>query len=124
MSLSVKAIPYTEHAGSLVQQGSRMPLGFIPIQDQFKKREKKIEHALAAAETITGLIHAYALIRRSRLDGMKVSRLKKKFKDKNFAAGVNRDIILECEKIGIPLDEFMQISIEAMKKIANEVGLG
>ena len=88
-----------------------------------KKREKKIEYALAAAETITGLIHAYALIRGSRLDGMKVSGLRKKFRDKNFAAGVDRATILECEKLGIPLDEFMQISIEALKKIANEVGL-
>jgi putative nucleotidyltransferase with HDIG domain len=88
-----------------------------------KRREAKIEHALAASETITGLIHAYSLLRGNKVDGMKVSRLKKKFKDKNFAAGVNRAIILECEKLGISLDEFMQISIEAIKKIAKEVGL-
>lgn len=88
-----------------------------------KKRKEKIEHALAAAETITGLIHAYSLIRGNRIDGMKVSGLKKKFEDKNFAAGVNRSIILECEQIGIPLDEFMQISIEAIKIIAKDVGL-
>jgi predicted hydrolase (HD superfamily) len=54
---------------------------------------------------------------------MKVSRLKKKFKDKKVAAGVNRDIILECEKTGLTLDEFMQIAIDAIKKIAKEVGL-
>jgi len=88
-----------------------------------KKREGKIEHALAAAETITGLIHAYALIRGRKVSGMKVSGLKKKFKDKKFAAGVNRDIILECEETGLTLDEFMQVSIDAIKKIAKEVDL-
>lgn len=88
-----------------------------------KKREEKVEHALAAAETITGLIHAYALMRSRKVSDMKVSRLKKKFKDKKFAAGVRRDIIRECEKTGLSLDEFMQISIDAIKKIAGEVGL-
>lgn len=88
-----------------------------------RRREEKVEHALAAAETVTGLIHAYALMRGRKVSDMNVSGLKKKFKDKKFAAGVNRDIILECEKIGIALDEFMQISIDALKKIANDVGL-
>jgi hypothetical protein len=88
-----------------------------------KKREEEVEHALAAAETITGLIHAYALMRDRKVSDMNVSGLKKKFKDKNFAAGVNRDIILECEKTGLSLDEFMQISINAIKKITKDAGL-
>ncbi len=88
-----------------------------------KRREGKVEHALAAAETITGLIYAYALMRSRKVSDMNVSGLRKKFKDKKFAAGVNRDIILECEKTGITLDEFMQISIDAIKKIAKEIGL-
>lgn len=88
-----------------------------------KTREGKIEHALAAAETITGLIHAYAVIRGRKVSGMKTSGLKKKFKDKKFAAGVNRDIIRECEEIGLSLGEFMQVSIDAIKKNAKDVGL-
>jgi putative nucleotidyltransferase with HDIG domain len=88
-----------------------------------KKREQKIEHALAASETITGLIHAYALMRGHKVSDMAVSGLKKKFKDKRFAAGVNRDAILECEKTGVSLEEFMQISIDAVKKIAYKVNL-
>jgi predicted hydrolase (HD superfamily) len=56
---------------------------------------------LAASETITGLIHAYALMRGHKVSDMAVSGLKKKFKDKRFAAGVNRDAILECEKTGV-----------------------
>ena len=60
-----------------------------------KKRTKKVEYALAAAETITGLIHAYALMRNKKISDMEVAGLKKKFKDKTFAAAVNREIIKE-----------------------------
>jgi predicted hydrolase (HD superfamily) len=44
-------------------------------------------------------------------------------KEKAFAASVNRDHILECEKIGIPLDEFIQLSVDAMREISDEIGL-
>lgn len=85
------------------------------------KRSQDIEHALAASETITGLIHAYALMR--PISQMEASGLKKKFKDKKFAAAVSRDIIKEIENLGISLDEFFSLSINAIKGIANEVGL-
>ena len=88
-----------------------------------KKRTKKIEYALAASETITGLIHAYALMRGKKISDMEVSGLKKKFKDKTFAAKVNRDVIKEIENIGISLDEFFKIAIEGIKKIKEDVGL-
>ena len=85
------------------------------------KRTKKVEYALACGETVTGLIHSYALMRKA-LEGMSVEGLKKKFKDKKFAAGVNREIIKECEKIGLSLDEFFDLSIKAIQSIAKEVG--
>ena len=85
------------------------------------KRTEKIEHALACAETVTGLIHAYALMRKG-LEGMEVSGLKKKMKDKRFAAAINREIIMECEQIGLSLDEFLDISIKAIQAIAKDVG--
>ena len=88
-----------------------------------KKRTKKIEHALACAETITGLIHSYALMRENKMEGMEPSGLKKKFKDKKFAAGVHREIIKECEQLNLNLEEFFALSIEAIKNIASEVGL-
>lgn len=88
-----------------------------------KKRAKKEEFALAASETLTGLIHAYALMRGKRISDMEVSGLKKKFKDKAFAAGCNREIIKECENLGLSIDEFLGTGIVAMKKIKNEVGL-
>jgi hypothetical protein len=87
-----------------------------------KKRTEKVEHALACSETVTGLIHAYALMRGS-IEGMKAKGLKKKFKDKRFAANVDRDIIKECENLGLELSEFFQLAIDAVKDIADEVGL-
>ena len=88
-----------------------------------KVRNDKIHFALAASETLTGLIHAYALMRDGKVSDMEVKGLKKKFKDKAFAAKVNRDIILECEKFGLNLDEFLEIGINALNKIKEEVEL-
>ena len=88
-----------------------------------KKREDKIEHSLSAAETLTGLIHAYALMRGNKVSDMEVKGLKKKFKDKAFAAGCNRDIIREIEETGLSLDEFFRLAIDAVKSIKSEVGL-
>ncbi|MBR9704412.1 HDIG domain-containing protein [Candidatus Pacearchaeota archaeon] len=88
-----------------------------------KKREKKVEYALAASETITGLINAYSLMRGGKISDMQVKGLKKKFKDKKFAAGCNRDIIREIENCGITLDEFLQVGIDGMKNIKDEIGL-
>lgn len=88
-----------------------------------KKRSEKVEFALAASETVTGLVYAYALMRGKKISDMEASGLKKKFKDKRFAAGCNREIILECEKLGLNLEEFLGIAIEAMKSIKSEIGL-
>ncbi len=87
-----------------------------------KKRTKKIEYALAASETLTGLIHAYALMREGRISDMEISGLRKKFKDKAFAAGCDREIIKEAENF-MNFDEFLQCGIEGIKKIKEEVGL-
>ena len=87
-----------------------------------KERTKKEEFILAAGETLTGIIHAYALMRDKRISDMKVKGLRKKFKDKNFAAGCHREIVREIENI-MELDEFFEVAIEAIKKIKNDVGL-
>ncbi|MFW9992771.1 MAG: HDIG domain-containing metalloprotein [Candidatus Odinarchaeota archaeon] len=88
-----------------------------------KKRTKKIEHALACAETVTGLIHAYALVREGKISDMKAKGLKKRFKEKKFAAKVDREIIKECEHLGLTLEEFFGLAIEAVAGIKEEVGL-
>jgi len=89
-----------------------------------KERTTPFQHALAAGETVTGLIYAYGLMRPDKkLANAEVKSIKKKFKDKSFAAKVNRDVIRECEKCGLELGEFLEISLEAMKGIADEIGL-
>ncbi len=87
-----------------------------------KKRTKKEEFILAAGETITGIVHAYALMRDKRISDMKVKGLKKKFKDKKFAAGCHREIVREIENV-MELDDFFEVAIEGIKKIKNDVGL-
>jgi len=87
-------------------------------------RSTKFQHALAAGETITGLIYATALVYPDKkIESVKYKSVRKRMKEKAFAANVSRDHILECEKIGIPLDEFIQISVDAMREVANEIGL-
>jgi predicted hydrolase (HD superfamily) len=86
------------------------------------KRESKLEYCLSAADNISGLIYAYALMRKG-LIGMEAKGLKKKIKDKAFAAAVRRDLILDIEKTGLPIDKFLEISIVAMQGIAGEIGL-
>ena len=89
-----------------------------------KQRSTKIQYCLAAAETLTGLIIASALVQPDKkLSSVTLQSLQKKFRDKSFAAKCNREIILECEKAGIPIDEFLQIGLSSLQDIAKELGL-
>ena len=85
--------------------------------------ETDFDFALRCGETVTGMVHAGALVRPTKIDGMKPKSLKKKMKDKAFAASVNRDCIRECDKIGLELGDFLQIAIDSVSDIAAEVGL-
>lgn len=85
-------------------------------------RESKLDFALAAGESVTGLIYAYALMRPQNLEGMKPSSLNKKFKNNHFAANVSREFISDIEKIGMEKSKFFEISIQAMQEIASEIG--
>ncbi len=82
-----------------------------------------LEYALRCAETLTGLIMAAALVRPDRLSGMKSKSLKKKMKDKAFAASVNREIIGEYKYLGLEQTEFLTLGIEAMQGVAEDIGL-
>ncbi|MFC1744208.1 HD domain-containing protein [Candidatus Riflebacteria bacterium] len=87
-------------------------------------RRTKFQHALAAGETITGLITATALIYPDKkLASVKPKSITKRMKEKAFAASVNRDIIRECEKIDIPLPEFAELCLKAMCTISGTLGL-
>lgn len=89
-----------------------------------KQRYLMIHHALAASETITGLIYATALIYPDKkISSIKYESVTKRMGQKAFAASVRREVILECEKIGIPLADFVKISVDAMRSISNQIGL-
>jgi uncharacterized protein len=88
------------------------------------KRQTEFEHALAAGETVTGLIVATAMVYPDKkLASVKAKSIVKRMKEKAFAASVSRENIRECEQVGIPLDEFVDISLAAMKEISDRLGL-
>ena len=88
------------------------------------KRNSVFHHALAAGETITGLIVATALVYPDKkLASVKTKSVTKRMKEKAFAASVNRDTVMECEKLGLSLDEFAEICLQAMKEISDQLGL-
>jgi putative nucleotidyltransferase with HDIG domain len=88
------------------------------------QRKAMLEHALVAAECITGLIVATALVYPDKkLASVKPQSIIKRMKQKEFARSVNREFIKECEKIGIPLDAFAELCLEAMRGISDELGL-
>jgi len=87
-------------------------------------RSTQFEHALVCAECITGLIVATTLVYpEKKLAAVKPRSIIKRMKQKEFARSVNRDYIRECELIGIPLEEFAELSLAAMRGIAAELGL-
>ena len=87
-------------------------------------RSMEFEHALVCAECITGLIVATTLVYPDKkIAGVRSKSIIKRMKQKEFARSVNRDYIRECELIGIPLEEFAVLSLEAMVGIAEELGL-
>jgi predicted hydrolase (HD superfamily) len=82
------------------------------------KPELEMEKVLFAADELTGLIGAAALMRPSKsVDDMEVSSIKKKFKDKKFAAGCSRDVIRQgAENLGWELDKLFEETLSGMKK--------
>jgi predicted hydrolase (HD superfamily) len=92
-------------------------------QLQRKQRTTVIQHCLVAAETLTGLIIASALMTSDKkLSSLSIESLNKKFKSRKFAERCSRELILECEKGGILLDEFLQIGLSSLQSIAVELG--
>ena len=87
-------------------------------------RSTIFEHALTCAESITGMVVATALVYPDKkISSVKVSSVTKRMKTPHFARAVSRERIMECEKIGIPIEAFVSISIKAMSEIADELGL-
>ncbi len=86
--------------------------------------ETKLDKALFCSDPLTGLIIAAALVRPDKkLAGVDARSMWKRFKEKNFAAGVNREQISQCSEIGLELDEFIKLGLEAMQGIAVNLNL-
>lgn len=89
------------------------------------KPETNLEKTLFAIDELTGLVVTTALVRPSKsVMDVEVKSVKKKWKDKRFAAGVNRDIILQgAEMLGVELSELIADTIRGMQEVAAEIGL-
>lgn len=88
------------------------------------ERETVMDYALTCAETVTGLIVAAALVHPDRqIKSVKTKSVQKRMKSKDFARNVNRDHILLCERIHIPLDDFIDLSLKAMTSVSDQLGL-
>lgn len=87
--------------------------------------QSDLEKVLYAIDELTGLIVATALVRPSKsVMDMKPKSVKKKWKDKSFAAGVNRDVIEKgAEMLGVDLTELIDDTIMGMREVAEEIGL-
>ncbi|MFZ5951584.1 MAG: HDIG domain-containing metalloprotein [Candidatus Rifleibacteriota bacterium] len=85
-------------------------------------RDTVLDHALAASESITGLIVACAMVYPDRkISSVKAKSIAKRMKEKHFARSVSRENILECEKAGLPFEEFVDLALSAMSQIENEL---
>ncbi|MBN1320053.1 MAG: HDIG domain-containing protein [Thermoleophilia bacterium] len=83
-----------------------------------------MDRALFACDCLTGLVTAAALIRpEKKLAPVELKSLKKRFKEPSFAKGARREDIMTCSELGLELEEFLAIGLEAMKEVADELGL-
>ncbi len=87
-------------------------------------RDTLLAKALFACDELAGFITACALVRPDRIASLEAKSVRKRMKDKAFARSVSReDITKGAEEIGIPLDEHITFCIEAMRGIADKLGL-
>jgi len=88
------------------------------------KDESDLATALKASDSLSGLIVATALVMPDKkLSSVKVKSVKKKFKQKDFARGVDREEILLCENLGFSLNEFIELGLKALNAISEDLGL-
>ena len=86
--------------------------------------ETNMEKALFCADPLTGLITAAVLVRPDKkIENLEAKSVRKRFKEKSFAAGAKREQIALCSDIDLELDEFIAIGVEAMKGIGSQLGL-
>lgn len=105
-----------DYIRAIVSHGWKVCTDVEPIE--------KMEKVLYTIDELTGLIAANALVRPTGLEGMKVKSVRKKWKDKSFAAGVNREVIAEgAEMLEMELSDIIAETIKGMQKVADKIGL-
>lgn len=88
------------------------------------KPETRMEKALIASDSISGLLMACALgMPSKKLADVKPETFAKKFKDKDFATGADREGIMACENIEIPKEKFFELALTGLKMAASQIGL-
>ncbi|MHC4252863.1 MAG: HDIG domain-containing metalloprotein [Planctomycetota bacterium] len=87
-------------------------------------RARPIASALTCADPVTGFIIAVTLVRPDKkLASVKLKSVKKRWKEKRFAAGASREGMAVCSELGLERDEFLGVALEAMQGIAPRLGL-
>jgi putative nucleotidyltransferase with HDIG domain len=120
---------HTRETARILEQKGFPPEGIEAIQSHNEEAgvvriSKPFHYALTAAETITGMVVACTLVYPSKkVADVQPKSIRKRMKETRFAANVNRESIMAVEKLGIPLDDFIGLSLEAMKGVAAEIGL-
>lgn len=106
-----------EYIRAVVSHGWQLCSDVEPLSD--------LEKVLYTIDELTGLINATAIMRPSKsVMDLTVKSVKKKWKQKGFAAGVNREVIEKgAEKLGLDVDFIIQETIKGMQKVAAEIGL-
>lgn len=119
-----------EHAKVTVKMLEEMGFNDREILDAIlahagkKERVTPMEKAIYAIDPTTGFIVACALMHPSKsLAGLDLSFMLRRFKEKRFAEGANREQIKSIEELGISLEEFLELCLKAMRSVSKELGL-
>lgn len=118
---------HTEETTKLLKHYEINKLVIDAIRGHCDKEERKtlVAKSIYACDELTGLIAACALVQPDKkLRSVSFDSVMRKFKNKSFAAGANRDQIKTCEtELGIPLEELTKITLKAMQEKSDELGL-
>ncbi len=86
-------------------------------------RESLMDKALYAVDPLTGLIVAAVLMHpQKKLDALEVDFIVRRFKEKRFAAGADRDQIRSCSELGLELEEFLELGLQGMQNVSEQLG--
>ncbi len=109
----------------LTGKGIELPIiHAIKCHNHQAEPQRLMDNALYAADPISGFIVAAALMHpEKKLAPLNVEFIKRRFGEKRFAAGASREQMASCEAFGLPLDEFIEISLKAMQNEHEALGL-